>query len=366
MKNTKILLSAILLTIFVSQAHTSQVHRIAIISSYHPEFLWTAETHQGVIKALLEKNYLNNQGEADQYTRNDYLKNDKIVMKKWWMDSKRKNTLPEIQREMTRIVNELERFDPDIILTGDDNATNYIGNYYVDSPTPLVFWGVNGNPMKYGLLDSLVKPGRNITGVYQEGYIKESVLFLKELLPQVKTMTILADESVTSRAKVKKITRLSNSGELPIQVITTIVSNDLESWKEQALHAASYTDAFYMLNHNTLKDKNENPVNSMDIGAWYLNNIKKPEISDEEHFIIEGMLAAVSDSGVRQGYKAMNIAIRIIEGESPSSIPVKAPKRGDYIVNRERAKMLGIYKKIKHKKSIESWIDEALALKQKK
>ncbi|MGH1486464.1 MAG: ABC transporter substrate-binding protein [Cellvibrionaceae bacterium] len=364
MTNSKIAIS-ILLLIIACQTNANQARRIAIVSSYHPEFLWTSETNQGVINSLLEQGYLNNQEEADKYTQNDYLETDKVVLKKWWMDSKRKNTLPEIQREITRIVNDLEGFDPDIVLTGDDNATNYIGNYYVDSETPLVFWGVNGNPMKYGLLDSLIEPGRNVTGVYQAGYIKESVLFLKYLLPEIKTMTILADESVTSRAKVKKITRLSYSGELPIQVVTTITSNNLESWKEQALHAASYTDAFYMLNHNTLKDKNGKPVNSMEIGAWYLRNIKKPEISDEEHFIIEGMLAAVSDSGVRQGYQAMNIAIRIMKGEKPSTIAVTAPKYGDYVVNKERAKMLGVYEKIKNREKIESWIDEALALKNK-
>jgi ABC-type uncharacterized transport system substrate-binding protein len=121
-----------------------------------------------------------------------------------------------------------------------------------------------------------------------------------------------------------------------------------------------------MLNHNTLKDNEGKPVNSMDIGAWYLRNIKKPEISDEQHFIMEGMLAAVSDSGVRQGYQAMKLAIKILEGENPGTLPVTAPKRGDYIINRERAKMLGVYEKIKNNKDIELWIDTALSLQRER
>jgi ABC-type uncharacterized transport system substrate-binding protein len=236
---------AVSLLILVShQLHAKQPPKIAIVSSYHPEFLWTAETNEGVVKALLEKGYLNDKQEAAEYTKNNYLSTNKVILQKWWMDSKRKNTLPEIQKEITRIINDLEGFEPDIVLTGDDNATNYIGNYYVDSETPVVFWGVNGNPMKYGLLDSLAKPGRNVTGVYQAGYIKESVLFLKDLLPHIKTITILSDESVTSRSKVKKITRLSNTGQLPIEVVTTISSNNLDDWKQQALQAAVYSDAF--------------------------------------------------------------------------------------------------------------------------
>jgi ABC-type uncharacterized transport system substrate-binding protein len=269
-----------------------------------------------------------------------------------------------MQKEVTRIIGDLNSFAPDIVLTGDDNATNYIGNYYIDSKTPMVFWGINGSPMKYGLLDSLNKPGRNITGVYQADYLKECIIFLNNLLPKVKTITLLSDDSVSSRAKIKKLRRLNSSGELPIEIVTTIVTNNLNQWKTQTLDAAKYTDAFFMLNHNTLKDAKGRPVNEMEIGAWYLRNINKPEISYEEHFIVEGMLAAVSDSGVKQGYQAMELAIQILEGKDPGKIAVTAPSRGDYVVNKERAKMLGIYHSIKSNTKIEAWIDHALALKQ--
>jgi putative ABC transport system substrate-binding protein len=218
--------------------------------------------------------------------------------------------------------------------------------------------------MKYGLLDSLNKPGRNITGVYQADYLKECIIFLKNLLPNIKTITILSDDSVSSRAKIKKLRRLSSSGELHLELVTTIVTNNLNQWKTQALDAAKYTDAFFMLNHNTLKDATGRPANNMEIGAWYLRNINKPEISYEEHFIVEGMLAAVSDSGVKQGYQAMELAIQILAGGNPGKLAVTAPRRGDYVVNKERAKMLGVYQSIKNNSKIEAWIDHALALKQ--
>ena len=338
--------------------------KIAVISSYHPEFLWTSETHEGVLKALYKHGYFTSKEDAETYTREDYLKTKNLEIKKWWMDSKRKNTLPEIQREVTRIIKDLNDFKPNIVLTGDDNATNYFGNYYIDSGTPLVFWGVNGNPMKYGLLDSLSKPGRNITGVYQADYIKESVIFLTNLLPNIKSITILSDDSVSSRAKVKKLHRLGESGELPIEIVGSIVTNKKDEWQNRALEAAQYTDAFFVMNHNTLKDSNDKAVDNMEIGAWYLHNIAKPEVSYEEHFIVEGMFAAVSDSGVKQGFQATELAIRILKGEKPGGMAVTAPKRGDYVVNKERARMLGVYEKIKSNLQIEDWIDESLALKQ--
>ncbi len=337
--------------------------KIAIISSYHPEFLWTSETNEGVLKALREHKYLNSDKEEHEYTKNNYLKTEKVILRKWWMDSKRKSSLSEIQKEVTRIIADLKDFAPDIVLTGDDNATNYLGNYYIDSKTPLVFWGVNGNPMKYGLLDSLALPGRNITGVYQADYLKECTYFLKSLLPEVQNIAIVSDDSVSSRAKVKKLKRLGYSKQLPVEIKSTIVTNKVDNWKKEVITASKEVDAFFMLNHNTLKDKDGKPIDNMDIGAWYLKNIRKPEISYEQHFIVEGMLAAVSDSGVKQGYEAMKIAIRILEGENPGTIPVTAPQRGDYVVNKERAKMLGVYEKIKTNEKIEAWVEKALALK---
>ena len=339
------------------------VPKIAIISSYHTEFLWTKETHEGVLKSLYKHGYLKNTQQGDIFTQNNYIKTDKVELKKWWMDSKRKNTLPEIQKEVTRIIQDIEAFAPDIVLTGDDNATNYLGNYYIDSATPLVFWGVNGNPMKYGLLDSLVEPGRNITGVYQADYLIESVAFLKSLLPTIETITLLSDDSVSSRAKVKKLERLSSANELPITLNGTIMTNDLDEWKAKALAAAPTSDAFFILNHNTLKNAKGDPVDSLKIGAWYLRNILKPEVSYEEHFIVEGMFAAVSDSGVKQGYNAMELAAKILKGVNPAKLAVTAPRRGDYVVNKERAKMLGVYDTVKDNPQIEAWVEESLALK---
>ena len=55
-----------------------------------------------------------------------------------------------------------------------------------------VFWGVNGRPMKYGLLDSMDRPGHNVTGVWQSGYHKESLELLSQLVPNLKTYAIVA------------------------------------------------------------------------------------------------------------------------------------------------------------------------------
>ncbi len=43
----------------------------------------------------------------------------------------------------------------------------------LDTAISVVFWGINGMPLKYGLVDRMDQPGHNVTGVWQSGYLKE-------------------------------------------------------------------------------------------------------------------------------------------------------------------------------------------------
>jgi ABC-type uncharacterized transport system substrate-binding protein len=335
--------------------------RIFVVSSYHPEYLWSQDTHRGVCAALLDFGFLDDEGQVREYTKNDYVESSKAVVKKAWMDTKRKSSRKEIAATTARIVKEIEQFKPDLILLGDDNAANYIGNQFIDTEIPIVFWGINGLPLKYGLLDSLKKPGHNVTGIYQAGYLKENVEYLKKLVPSIKTLAILSDDSPTGRSKAKALEKLAVEDELPIKLTRVVLTNSLSEWKSEALKLREEADAFFVLNHNTLKDEQGNHIDQLEIGAWYLSNIKKPDCSHEKQFAQEGILLVVDDSGFKQGYEAVKTAYLILEqGEDPGQIPVRAPERGPVIVNRQRAKMLGI--DLSNKGFVEEFIDRALAL----
>jgi beta-galactosidase GanA len=79
----------------------------------------------------------------------------------------------------------------------------------------VVFWGINGLPLRYGLIDKLEAPGRNVTGVWQSGYHKESLDLLKKLVPKAKTFGILACDSESTRPNVKMIEVLGYTKQPP-------------------------------------------------------------------------------------------------------------------------------------------------------
>lgn len=362
MKTLKVL-AVLFLSLYMTQVAdgASKKARIFVVSSYHREYLWSQDTHAGVCAALIDFDFLGDERQVKEYTENDYVESSKAVVRKVWMDSKRKNTLKDIAAATAYILKEAKKFKPDMILLGDDNAANYIGNLYIDTKIPVVFWGINGIPLKYGLIDTIEKPGHNVTGIYQAGYLKENLEYLKKLVPSIETFAILSDDSPTGRSKAKELERLAAEGKLPVKLTVIVVTNSLSEWKSEALRLQKEVDAFFVLNHNTIKDDLGNPVAQLKLGAWYLRNIKKPDCRHEKQFAKEGILLVVDDSGFKQGYEAVKTAYQILEkGKNTDNTPVRAPERGPVIVNRQRANMLGV--DISGKAFIEEFIDSALAL----
>jgi len=348
--------------VVVGTADALDKHRILVVSSYHREYLWSQDTQAGLCQGLIEFGFLENEQQAVLFTATDNVDGERAVIKKLWMDTKRRNEKKDIVARINEIMATVDAFQPDVVLLGDDNATNYIGNQLIDTDVPVVFWGVNGRPLKYGLLDSLETPGHNITGVYQAGYPQECLDFLKRIVPDVKTVAILSDDSPTGRSKAKQIQRILRGPGQSIELVGTVITNSFAQWKQETLDLEGRVDAFFVLNHNSLKDDAGHPVDQLTVGAWYLQNIQKPECAHERQFVEEGMLSVCDDSGYNQGHAAAKLAYRIlVKKEHPGSLSVRAPGRGPFIVNGQRARMLGI--ELTEAMGIEETVPTALALK---
>lgn len=317
--------------------------RIFVVSSYDRDYLWSQSTQEGLVQALIDYGYLENELQGAAFTADDHVENERVVIHKEWMDTKRRSTSTQMATATERIMKVMQAFQPDLVMLGDDNASNYIGNQLLDSSTPVVFWGINGLPLKYGLVDTMDAPGHNVTGVWQAGYHQESLELLNRLVPTAKTFAILACDSVSSRPKVKQIRSLARRGLLPLELVDTVVTNSFSEFKERALELAEQVDAFFVLNHDTMQDDDGQHVDMLTVGRWYLENIRKPDASHEGQFVLEGMLATANDSGYNQSYAAFQMAYDILEqGLNPGRMRTKTPPRGPFMVNERRARMLGI------------------------
>ncbi len=336
--------------------------RILVVDSYHKEYLWSQYTNEGFCAAMLKFGYFDNKGQSDEYTKNDYVETSTVITKKLWMDAKRKTSKKEMAVMTNEIMKIAKEYGPDLIFLGEDDAAEYIGDQYLDSGTPVVFWGINDTPVKYGLVDKEERPGHNVTGVYQTTYYKESLELLKKLVPTAKTFAVLSDATTTGRIFIKSIAYLSRKGELPFKLVDEVSTDKFDVWKKKALALQKKVDVFFVAQYAGMKDEDGNPVPDNKAAAWYLANIRIPEAAGFKHRVVQGMLCAADDSGFNQGYEAVVIAHDILaKGAKPAEYPPRAPKRGPLMVNKQRAKMLGIT--LTPDLGIEEYIEEAAALK---
>ncbi len=336
--------------------------RILVISSYHREYSWSKETNEGFCAALVKFGYFDNKEQAGEYTKNDYAESSRAIVKKLWMDAKRKSNSDEKKEMSLRIYKVARDFNPDIIFLGDDDAAEYIGKQFLDTEIPIVFWGVNNTPVKYGLVDDMKKPGHNVTGVYQPGSKVASLKLLKTIAPSIKTITVLSDATSAGRNHIKAMKYLAQKGDLPLKLADTVSTNDFEQWKSKALELQKKADSFFVAQYSGLKDAAGNYVPAEEVAKWYITHITIPEAVEFHQFIKQGMLCAADDSGYNQGYDAVVIAHDILaKGKNPATYPPRTPKRGALMVNRQRAKMLGIT--LTKDMGIEEYIEEASALK---
>jgi ABC-type uncharacterized transport system substrate-binding protein len=344
MKTRRFFLNSCLGLGLASAVHaTAEKKRILVVSSYHREYLWSQSTQQGLVASLLKYRYLDTAQQGETFTRTDNVESSKAILKKEWMDTKRANSQVAISAATRRIMKVVQEFRPHLVMLGDDNAAHYIGNQLLDTETPVVFWGVNGLPLKYGLVDSMDQPGHNVTGVWQQGYFKESFELLHQLVPTAKTFAILSCDSETARPSVKQIQVLAGDGQLPLRLAATVITNSFDEFKRKSLELSKTVDAFFMLNHDIMKDAHGNHVDMMVVGKWYLENIRKPEATIEDQFVMEGMLLTANDYGYNQSYLAFEMAYDILEqGLNPGRVRPKTPSQGPLMVNRKRAEMLGI------------------------
>ena len=113
--------------------------KIMILNSYHPGYAWS---------------------DAISHAARSLLEPAGVTVREFYMDSKRHATPEEIKQAALSAKQEIDRWQPDLLIACDDNASKYlVAPHYKDAAMPVVFCGVNGDSSVYGY------PYSNTTGI---------------------------------------------------------------------------------------------------------------------------------------------------------------------------------------------------------
>ncbi len=318
--------------ILVAGASSDLTHRVFILHSYEAGHVCGQPQHDGVIEALKEAGF----GE---------MKNLKIQT--YFMDTKRKNNTPQLMEKQAHLALERIRFfNPDVLVSLDDNAFRTVALKLADSKIPIVFSGMNGQPEDYNkkhlFMNSRSNPGHKITGVYEKLHVVDAVKVHSKLFPGLKKIMFFVDTSPTGRAIYKQIKVEIEKEKIPCCWDIRVV----KSWEEyhKEILSANQTLEVSVIYPVALllKDYKGKTYTAPEIFAWTIRNSKKPEISLNYAFTRMGLFGGAAVDFYAMGYQAGRMVVSILEGEDPGTIPIEEAQKYALVFNLNRAKQLGI------------------------
>jgi len=289
--------------------------KVLLVHSYHEGYSWVDDITASVREEL--------EGSVDE-------------LEVFYMDTKRK-TSEEWKVEAGQMAKEkLAAFNPDVVITSDDNAQEYFAKDYAGKDSPqFVFCGVNAEASKYGF------PAINVTGILERPHFIESLNLLKAIDGNIKTIAVISDDSPTSNAMFAYIKTLEEMS--PVEIVSFEQPSTFAQWQESIKKYQNSVDAIAIILYHTVKETTGG--DSMDpkkVMNWILANSQKPTVGFADFAIDDGVLCGVAESPKEHGFEAAQIAKQILAGKKASDFPVKTAKKGTVMFNLETAERLGI------------------------
>lgn len=198
---------------------------------------------------------------------------------------------------------------------------------------PIIFSSV-ADPSLAGAGKSAENHLSNVSGVSSRGPIKQSLVFLKEILPDAKRVgTLWTPSEINSEFYLELVKK--GASELGLEIVAVPIANKSEVLLSAQVLINKKIDAIYQISDNTINASFEA------IGRMAEENA----IPLFGGFILSTHLGACAALGwdfFDMGYKAAQIAIRVKNGESPGDISIQYMSKVRLYFNLNAAKKQGI------------------------
>lgn len=299
-----------------------------VANSYDPKsFSWTKDVIGGIVQGLED-------GGLKQGV--DYQ------MINATMDALSNSAPEQMQAQANRILADIQDRKPDLVLTTDDDALTWVGLAIDD--IPVVFNGVNGDPHRYlasAKIDSIEKPGHNLTGVYQTTYYRQSLLLIQKLVPSARTFATITDKTTTGKTMLKSLEAVDRAS-LPLLWKDRCVSDQFSQWQAKIKAWQDQVDVVFMLSSNAVNDQQGNRMTMQQVIDWIATHSTLPDTACWTEQVKDGILVSATDDGAQQGRFSAALVLKILQGAAPGELPISTPPNGVPALNLARAKHLAI------------------------
>jgi putative ABC transport system substrate-binding protein len=238
--------------------------------------------------------------------------------------------------QLPQLAADLVRLNVDIIVVaGGTNVVRAAKN--ATKTIPIVMTGGGLDPVEAGLIESLARPGGNITGVTNLGaeLAGKRLELLKEAVSKVARLAVLYDP--TGPSSVREVKEV-------LPVAARALRLTIQPWEVRA--ADGFEKVFAAL-------KKERPDGLYVLGGPLMNAYQKriiglalksrlPAMYQRREAVDAGGLmsygADLADSYRRVAY----YVDRILKGAKPADLPVEQPTKFEFVINLKAAKQIGL------------------------
>jgi ABC-type uncharacterized transport system substrate-binding protein len=235
--------------------------------------------------------------------------------------------------EVRRHAAELVALAPDVILAHGNSAVEALRQ--TTRSVPIVF-PVVADPVGAGLVDSLARPGGNVTGfmTFEYSISGKWLELLKEIAPNVSRVGVLRDPTLGSGTSQFAVIQAMGP---PLRMeINPINMRDVGEIERAVATFAGTSSGGLIVTTGAATTVHRDLI--VTLAARH----KLPAVYFERFFVAAGGLISYGPDRIDQYRRAAGYVDRILKGEKPADLPVQAPTRYELVVNLKTAKTLGL------------------------
>jgi len=235
--------------------------------------------------------------------------------------------------EIRRSAAELVALKPDVILA---HGGSTVGPLQQATQTIPIVFPVAGDPVAGGFVESLAKPGGNITGfaLFEYSIGAKWLELLKQMVPRLTRVAVLQQAGLPGA--------LGQVGAVQAAAPTMGVEVKPLNVRDAASIEAGVTSFAQAPNGGMIVVGGALPQRLRDLIVAVTARAKLPTVYFERSFVTAGGLASYGANETDQYRRAASYVDRILRGEKPADLPVQAPTKYELVINLKTAKTLGL------------------------
>jgi ABC-type uncharacterized transport system substrate-binding protein len=236
----------------------------------------------------------------------------------------------------TEVAAELVRLKVDLIIAAGGDLLVAAAKK-TTTTVPIVMTGTGADPVESGLVESLARPGGNVTGVtmLNKDLGGKRLELLKESVPTMTSVALLYSATIPPNVVEVKELLPPGARSLALTLYSAEVRDDIDFQRVFVALKNHRPDGLYVLQGPLMRASQKQILG-------FASNNRLPTMYSAREFVEAGGLmyygADLSDVYRRVAYYVE----RILKGAKPADLPVEQPKKFELVINLKTAKQIGL------------------------